>query len=101
LNALGVALTYAIVAAAVIPIGFAVFKTQYQFTDVVLASILGAAASLIPTTSGLAIGGVASLVITVGVLYWRMRHDLYPDIVLSVMVARLATVPVLLVLGHR
>jgi hypothetical protein len=96
-NSYVVALTYAVVAIAVIPVGFAVFETQYEFLDVILAAIAGAALSLIPS-----VGGVASLAATIGVLYWRMRRDLlYPDIVISVGVARLAMVPVLLVLMHK
>lgn len=95
--AFGVALTYAVVCTAVIPLCFALFRTQYQFLDVLLAAIGGAALSLIPT-----IGGVASLVGTVGILYWRLRRDLlFPDIVISVAAARLVMVPVLLSLMHR
>jgi hypothetical protein len=93
LNAYAVAATYAIVVAAVVPVGFAVFKTQYHFPDVLLAAIAGAAFSFIPT-----VGGPASLVATVALLYWRMRHGLFPDIVISVLVARLVMVPVLLLL---
>ena len=97
MNPYVVALTYAAVGIAVIPIGFAVFRTQYQFLDVVLAAIGGAALSFIPT-----VGGVASLMGTIGILYWRMRRDLlFPDIVISVAVARLAMVPVLLLLMHK
>ena len=91
------ALTYAVVAIVVIPLGFAVFRTQYQIVDVILAAIVGASLSLIPT-----IGSVASLVGTVGILYWRMSRDLLcPAIVISVAVARLAMVPVLLLLLHK
>jgi len=97
LNAYVVALTYAVVAIVVIPLGFAVFRTQYQIVDVILAAIVGASLSLIPT-----IGSVASLVGTVGILYWHMSRDLlFPDIVISVAVARLAMVPVLLLLLHK
>ena len=70
MNPYVVALTYAAVGIAVIPIGFAVFRTEYQFLDVVLAAIGGAALSFIPT-----VGGVASLMGTIGILYWRMRRD--------------------------
>lgn len=87
------AVIYAVVAIIVVPLGFAVFKTQHQFLDVVLAGVGGAACSLIPTA-----GGIASLGATVGILYWRMRRDFFPDILISVFVARLAMVPVLLVL---
>ena len=91
-----VALTYAVVGAVLIPLGFAVFRTQYQYIDVILAALAGAALSFIPT-----LGGVASFAGSVGVLYWRMRRDLFPDIVISVGVARLAMVPVLLLFLHK
>jgi hypothetical protein len=97
LNPLAVALVYAVVGALVIPIGFAVFRTQYHVLDVVLAAVAGAVLSFIPT-----VGGVASLAATLGVLYWRVGRDsLFPDIVVSLAVARLAMVPVLLLLLHR
>ena len=89
MNAFVVALTYAVVSVVVIPIGFAIFKTQYQILDVVLAAIGGAALSFIPT-----VGGVASLVGTIGILYSRMRRDLlFPDIIISVAVARAPSAP--------
>ena len=97
LNAYVVALTYAVVGMVVIPLGFAVFRTQYRLLDVVLATIGGAALSFIPV-----LGGVASLAGTIGILYWRVgRELLFPDIIISVAVARLAMVPVLLVLVHK
>jgi hypothetical protein len=97
LNPYLVASVYAVVGAVVIPIGFAVFRTRYQFADVVGAALIGAVLSFIPT-----IGDVASLAGTLGVLYWRVGRDsLFPDIVISVAVARLAMVPVLLLLLHR
>jgi hypothetical protein len=97
LNASVVALTYAVVSVVVIPMGFAVFKTQYRILDVVLAAIGGAALSFIPTA-----GGIASLASTIGILYWRMRRDLlFPDIVTSVAAARVVMVPVLPLLMRK
>jgi hypothetical protein len=75
------------------PIGFKVFGTRYRFLDILMAAIAGAVLSFVPT-----VGPAASLVATVAVLYWRLRQDLFPDIVISVFVARLAMVPVLLLL---
>jgi hypothetical protein len=96
-NTYVVALTYATVSTAVIPLCFAFFKTQYEFLDVLLAAIGSATLSLIPT-----LGGVASIAGLIGILYWRMRRDLlFPDIVMSVAAARLTTVPVLLLLIHK
>ena len=96
MNPFVVALIYAIVLGAVVPIGFAVFKTPHAVIDVLLAAVGGAAVSLIPT-----IGGIASLVATVGILFWRIRRDLFPDIIVSVLAARLATLPVLLLAMHK
>jgi hypothetical protein len=56
-------LTYAVVGAVLIPLGFAVFRTQYQYIDVILAALAGAALSFIST-----LGGVASFAGSVGVL---------------------------------
>jgi hypothetical protein len=83
------ALIYAGVVAAVVPIGLTIFKTPHAFIDVLLAAVGGAAFSLIPT-----LGGVASEVATVGILFWRTGRDLFPDIIVSVAVARLAVIPV-------
>jgi hypothetical protein len=88
-----VAAIYAVAGVVLIPVGFAVFKTQYQFLDVVLAALAGGAASLIPT-----VGGIASYAAMVVVLYWRVGQSLFPDIIISVGVARLAMVPILLLL---
>ncbi len=96
MNPIMVALIYAVVAIILVPVGFAVFKTQYQFLDVVLAASGGAACSLIPTA-----GGIASLAVTLGILYWRMKRDFFPDILVSVFVARLAMVPILLLLMRK
>lgn len=95
MDSFAVPLINAVVLIAVVPIGFAVFKTPYAFVDVLLAAIGGAAASLIPT-----IGWLASLVITVGILFWRIRRDIFPDIIVSVGAARLLMVPVLLLVMH-
>ena len=88
-----IAFIYFASALLVIPLVFAFFKTQYQFLDVVLASVAAGAASLIPT-----LGGPASLLVTLVVLYWRLQQNLFPDIFVAVCAARLAMVPVLLAL---
>jgi len=88
-----IAAIYVVSGVVVIPIVFALFKTQYQFSDVVLASVAAGAASLIPT-----VGGPASLVAALVVLYWRTQQSLFPDILVAVFAARLAMVPVLLAL---
>lgn len=91
-----IAFVYAVVLIAVLPIGFAVFKTPYAFLDVVLAGLGGAALSFLPS-----VGGPASLIATVGILFWRIRRDIFPDIIVSVGVARLVMVPVLLLATSR
>jgi hypothetical protein len=95
-NATVVALTYAVVGTVVIAIVFALFKTPHELWEVVLAAIVGAALSFIPT-----IGGIASLAGTLGVLFWRVGRGAATDIIVSVTVARLVMVPVLLMLSRH
>jgi hypothetical protein len=92
MNPILVASVYAVCGIVVIPIVFEFFKTKYQFSDVVLASLAAAATSLIPT-----VGAIVSLVATMGILYWRMQQD-FRDIFVAVFAARLTMVPVLLAL---
>jgi len=96
LNPYVVALTYAVVATVVIAMVFAIFKTPYQLWEVVLAAVVGAALSFIPT-----VGGVASLAGTLGILFWRLGGGHATDIFVSVAVARLVMVPVLLMLNRH
>jgi hypothetical protein len=96
LNPYVVALTYAVVGTGVIAIVFTLFKTPYQLWEVVLAAFVGAALSFIPT-----VGGIASLVGTLGVLFWRLGRGAATDIFVSVAVARLVMVPVLLTLSRH
>jgi hypothetical protein len=92
-----VALVYAVVGAAVLPLGFKVFKTNFDWIDIAIASVGAALASLTPT-----IGGPVSLVVMVAILYWRIgAGKVFPDIIVSVAVARLAMVPVLLLLAKH
>jgi hypothetical protein len=95
-NPLVVALTYAAVGTAIIPVGFAFFRTPYKLREVVLATCVGAALSFIPT-----VGGIASLAGTLGVLFWRLGRSHSIDIFASVGVARLVMVPVLLMLSRH
>lgn len=91
-----VAVTYAVAGMAVIPLGFELFHTKYRFTDVFLAAIGGSLLSLIPT-----VGGAASLVATVAILYWRVGKDAFvPDILVSVFAARLVMFLALLKFMH-
>jgi hypothetical protein len=95
MNPITVALVYLLVSAAVLPIGFKVFKTNFAWQDVALASVGAALVSLIPN-----IGGPASFVITLAILYWRIGGGkVFPDIIVFVAVARLAMLPILLLLA--
>ena len=79
----------------VIPVVFAMFRTKYRFLDVILAASAGALFSLIPT-----IGGAASLIATLAILYWRVGKDAFvPDILVSVFAARLVMFLALLRFG--
>jgi RsiW-degrading membrane proteinase PrsW (M82 family) len=93
LNPFIVALTYAVVGAAVIAIVLALFKTPHQLWEVVAAALVGAALSFVPTE-----GGIASLAGTLGVLFWCLGRGYATDIFVSVAVARLVMVPILLML---
>jgi hypothetical protein len=97
MNPVTVALVYLVVTALVVPVGLKIFKTNFAWTDIAMMSAGAALASLIPT-----IGGIASLVVMVAILYWRLgKEQLMPDIIVSVAVARLAMLPVLLVLAKQ
>jgi hypothetical protein len=96
LNPVVVALTYAVVGTVVISIVLALFKTPHEKWEVLLAAVVGAALSFIPT-----VGGIASLAGMLGVLFWRLGSGLAIDILVSVAVARLAMVPALLLLSRH
>ena len=83
---------YAVVCVTIVPIVFELFDTHYRFLDVAAASVLSAAAMLLPSP----IGGLASLPVMAGMLYWRTQGDPFPDIVIAVATARLSTIPVAL-----
>ena len=80
-----------VVASVVIPIMFSIFRAQFKMTDVVLAAVVAGLLSLVPT-----VGSVVSMLALVLILHWRCGASLFPDIVLSVAIARLAMVPALL-----
>jgi steroid 5-alpha reductase family enzyme len=86
-----VAALFAIVGTIVTALIFEIFRTRYRLVDVAAASVLSAVATMVPTY-----GGSISLIVMVLVLHWRVRADLFPDIVLAVGASRLALVPVLL-----
>lgn len=96
MNPVVVALVYAVVGTAGIAAVLRLFKSPYEFWEVALAALVGAALSFLPT-----VGGIASLVATLGVLFWRLGPGLATDIFVSVAVARLFMVPVLLLLNRH
>ena len=79
-----------------LPLALAIFKTPFKFIDVVLAAIVAGATSLIPL-----VGGPVSFLATLFVLNWRLTVNWYPDIFYPVGIARLASIPVMLLLQHR
>jgi hypothetical protein len=92
MNPTTMALGYLFAGAVFVPLILYFFKTRFDWLDIVLAAIGGAAASLIPT-----VGGIASYAAMIGILYWRLGKDqLFPDVVVAVSVARLALLPVFL-----
>lgn len=90
MNPFVVALVYAFMGIAVPPIVFHFSGTKFSFGDVALASFAAAAVSLIPT-----IGGPASLLVMLAVLYWRMR-DAPMAVAAAVGISRVAMLPVLM-----
>ena len=86
-----VAAVYAVVASAVVPLMLSVFRAQYRMADVIFAAVVGGLLSMIPT-----VGAIASVGALVLILHWRCGAALFPDIVLSVAIARLAMVPALI-----
>jgi hypothetical protein len=97
MNPTTVALGYLFAGAAIVPAILHFFKTRFDWIDIGLAAVGGAAASLIPT-----VGGIASYAAMIGILYWRLGKDqLFPDVVVAVSVARLALLPVFLLLKQK
>ena len=89
MNPILVAGVYAVVGVAVPPIVFYLSRTPFSIIDVAAASLAGALVSLLPT-----IGGPASLLAMLLILYWRMK-DAPMIVAAAVGIARLAMVPVL------
>jgi len=86
------AVVYAIVGSAVVLGMLRLLGSRPEIHDVAGSCVAGALASLIPT-----VGGPVSLLVTLGALYWRNVAEVR-EIAIAVIVARLAMVPVLLVL---
>ena len=61
-----VALGYLFAGAVFVPLILHFFKTRFDWIDIGLAAVGGAAASLIPT-----VGGIAYYAAMIGILYWR------------------------------
>jgi hypothetical protein len=87
-----VAAVYAVVGTAVVSLVLSIWGEPYKLLDIVIASTGAALLSLIPT-----IGGPLSLLGMLGLLYWRCSTNL-AAIAASVALARLAMVPVLILL---
>lgn len=79
----------------VLPIALALFKTPFKLIDVVLAAIVAGATSAIPL-----VGGPVSFLATLFILNWRLPVSWYPDIFYPVGIARLASIPVMMLFHH-
>nr|WP_199045207.1 hypothetical protein [Dyella sp. ASV24] len=83
---------HAVIGMLALPLIFRLLKTHYTMLDIVLACVPAALLTLVPT-----VGEALSLVTMVAVLNYRISENLFPGIVVPVMVARLLMIPVLLV----
>jgi hypothetical protein len=70
MNPTTIALGYLLAGAVFVPAILHFFKTRFDWIDIGLAAVGGAAASFIPT-----VGGVASYAAMIGILYWRLGND--------------------------
>jgi hypothetical protein len=97
MNPTSVALGYLIAGGVLVPLILHFFKTRFDWIDIGLAAVGGALASLIPT-----VGGIASYAAMLGILYWRLGKDqLFPGVIVAVSVARLALIPLFLLIKTR
>ena len=87
------ALVCGVVACVVVPVVLMAFRANFNLPYVIAACVAAAATMMVPV-----VGGWLSLLVMVGVLNWRSGADLKPDILVAVIVARLAMVPAMLTL---
>lgn len=92
MNPLVVAAVYAVVGTIVVSVVLSIWGEPQKLLDVAIASAGAALVSLVPT-----IGGPLSLLVMLGLLYWRCSTNVVA-IAASVALARLAMVPFLLLL---
>lgn len=85
------AAVHAVFGMLALPLIFRLFKTRYTMLDIVLACVPAALLTLIPTA-----GEALSLLAMIAVLNYRISADVFPGIVIPVMVTRLLMIPVLL-----
>ena len=91
INPVTVAIVYAAVATAVVPLVLRMFRAEFRFADVALAAVGAALLTFVPLA-----GGTLSLMALIALLNWRCSAPLAPDIVVAVFAARLAMVPALM-----
>ena len=89
------ALIAAVAMLLVLPIALAIFKAPFKLIDLVMAAIVAGATTLIPV-----VGGPVSFLAILIVLNWRLPVSLYPDIFYPVAIARLASIPVMMLFPH-
>jgi chromate transport protein ChrA len=91
-NPILAAAVHAVVGTVVIWLVLMAWKEEQKILDVAIASVGAALVTLVPT-----IGGPLSLLVMLGLLYWRCSTNL-PAIAAAVALARLAMVPALMTL---
>lgn len=84
------AMVYVLMSSLMVPAMLSILRVRYEMPGVLLAAVAGGLALLIPV-----IGGVASLIVHIVALDRLTSASLWPDAVISVMVSRLITVPVM------
>ena len=90
-----IVVTFALTSMLVLTLILKLFKAEFTLLDVALASISAALTMLVPT-----IGDYLSIVVMAAVLDYRTSAPLLPDILIATAIARLATIPVGLVVYH-
>ncbi|MFT3808268.1 hypothetical protein [Arenimonas sp.] len=89
-----IAMIFLVVWSLLIPGILKLFGTKFEWPDIPIAVVPSVALYFIPL-----VGPVLSAGATVGLLYWRINDRLFPDIVVAVALARLASLPVMMMMS--
>lgn len=90
-----VVVTFSVTSMLVLTLILKLFKAEFALLDIALAAIGAALAMLIST-----VGDYLSIIVMAAILNYRTSAPLMPDIVIATAVARLATIPALMVVYH-